>query len=166
MITGGETIRAFVRALGPIGFAMYDNLSVISANIVEEMVARVKSCIDLEISKEGRRIRKPLKKRFKGGKKHEQCISKVGHDDKHRSLNQRPSREVYETFMPPNREISMILIKMKRKDLETPPALRKNDAPMGNEVNQYCRYHRWKGHSTVIVRSCRRTFKASSKEAT
>lgn len=37
VIIGGETIRAFVRALGPKGFALYDSLSVILVNIVEEI---------------------------------------------------------------------------------------------------------------------------------
>lgn len=55
VITGGKTIRAFVKALGPRGFTLYDSLSVIAVNIVEEMATRVKSYIDLEISKEGRK---------------------------------------------------------------------------------------------------------------
>lgn len=51
VITGGKTNRAFVRVLGPKGSALYDNLSVIPVNTMEEMTATVKSYIDLEIAK-------------------------------------------------------------------------------------------------------------------
>lgn len=37
---------------------------------------------------------------------------------------------------------------MEWKALETPSAPRKNDPPMRNKVNQYCRYHRCKGQNT------------------
>lgn len=49
---GGETIHAFVRALGPRGSSLYDKLTVISVNTVEEMTTRVKSYNDLENTKE------------------------------------------------------------------------------------------------------------------
>lgn len=62
VITGGETICAFVRVLGPRGFALYDSLNVIPVNTVEEMEAHVKSYIDLEIAKEGRKLPKEMKK--------------------------------------------------------------------------------------------------------
>lgn len=54
VITGGETIHAFVTVLGPRGSALHDSLSVIPVNTIDEMVAQVKSYIDLEIAKEGR----------------------------------------------------------------------------------------------------------------
>lgn len=53
VITGGRTIHAFMIVLEPRVSALYDRLSVISVNTVEEMAGRVKSYIDLEISKEG-----------------------------------------------------------------------------------------------------------------
>lgn len=51
VITSGEKIYAFVRALGPRVSTLYDSLSVIPVNIVEDMTARVKLYIDLEIAK-------------------------------------------------------------------------------------------------------------------
>lgn len=64
VITDNETIRAFVRALGPTCSALYDSLSVIPVNTMEEMAARVNSYIDLEIAKEGRKTYKEMKKEF------------------------------------------------------------------------------------------------------
>lgn len=60
----------------------------------------------------------------------------------------RPNREVYETFNPLNQKISVVLAKMERNDMATPSSPRKNDAPMGNDLNQYNRFHRYKVHST------------------
>lgn len=79
-IMGGETKRAFVRALGPRGSALYDNLSVISVNTVEEMAARAKSYIDLEIAKEGRKLPKGANKEIQEGKRPEQRPLKASHD--------------------------------------------------------------------------------------
>lgn len=81
---GGETICAFVRALGPRGFDLYNNLSVISVNNVEEMTATVKSYNSLEISKEGRKTHKEMKKKVDEEKRHEQRLPKVGHNDQKR----------------------------------------------------------------------------------
>lgn len=55
VITGGETIYAFVKVLRPRGSALYDNLSVIPVTVVEEIAVRVKSYIELEIANEGKK---------------------------------------------------------------------------------------------------------------
>lgn len=74
------------------------------------MAERVKSYIDLEMEKEVRKTHKESKKDTHEGKKTEQCHKKGGHqDDKRRSQVTCPNREVYETFTPPNQEISIIL---------------------------------------------------------
>lgn len=49
VITERETIRAFVRALGPRRFALYDSLSVIHVTTIKTLATRVKLSIDLEI---------------------------------------------------------------------------------------------------------------------
>lgn len=51
-----------MKALGPKDSALYDNLSIIPVNTVEDMTERVKSCTDLEITKEGRKRHKEIKK--------------------------------------------------------------------------------------------------------
>lgn len=58
VITGAEMIRTIVRVLGLRGFALYDSMSVIPANTIEEMAIRVKSYINLEITEEGRKVHK------------------------------------------------------------------------------------------------------------
>lgn len=59
VIPGRETIRAFIRALGPRGSVLYSSLSVIPVNTVKPMMVRIKSYVELEIVK-------TLKRRFKG----------------------------------------------------------------------------------------------------
>lgn len=82
VITCSETIRAFVRALGPKGFVLYDSLSVVLVNTVDEMATRVKSYIDLEITMEGRKtVRKETKNEAHEGKKSGQRHQMVGNDD-------------------------------------------------------------------------------------
>lgn len=77
VITGDETIRAFLRALGLRVSALYDNLSVIPVITVEEMAVMVKSSIDLEITKEGRKMtHKETEKVVQVGKKIEKHPSK------------------------------------------------------------------------------------------
>lgn len=134
VITGGETIRAFVRVLGPRGFALYDSLNVIPVNTVEEMEAHVKSYIDLEIAKEGRKLPKEMKKEFQEGKRPKQRPPKVSHEQRHPFIH-RPNREVYETFTPMNQDNSVVLTEMEIKDLATPTTPKRNDAPMGNNMN-------------------------------
>lgn len=68
VITGDETIRSFVRALGPRGPSLYDIISVMPINTVEEMTARVKSYIDLVITKDGGRPKRNLRRRSMKGK--------------------------------------------------------------------------------------------------
>lgn len=68
VVTSGETIRAFVRALGPKSSALYDSMSDIPVNTVKVMEARVKAYIDLEIAKEGRKAHKESKKEVHEGK--------------------------------------------------------------------------------------------------
>lgn len=70
VITGGETNHTFMRVLRPKGTTLYGSLSVIPVNTVEARATRVKSYIDLEIVKEGRkmitnRIRKTMKENAK-----------------------------------------------------------------------------------------------------
>lgn len=85
IIIGVETIRAFVRALRPRGSALYDSLSVIPANIGEEMATRIKSYIELEIAEECRKAHKDSNKDIHEGKKSQQRHQKGGHqDDKRR----------------------------------------------------------------------------------
>lgn len=120
-----------MRALGPGGSTLYDSLSVIPVNSVEQMTTRVKSYIYLEIANEGRKIYKELKKEVHEGKKSEQCPPKLGHDDqKCRLLLSSPRREAYEKFTPLNQEIPVILVEMERRDWLTSPTPRNNDAPM------------------------------------
>lgn len=103
VITCGEIIHAFVRELRAKGTALYDNLSVIPVNTIEEMTTRVKSYIDLEIANEGRKPHKESKKEIHEGKWSEQCPRKNGNEDpKCRPIIPHPSREVYETFTPVN----------------------------------------------------------------
>lgn len=64
VIIGGETIRAFVRALGPKGFALYDSLSVILVNIVEEIAVQGKPYNNLKIINKGRKLPKEAKKEY------------------------------------------------------------------------------------------------------
>lgn len=52
-----------MRALGPKGSSLYDNVSVIPINIMEEMAPWVKSYIDLAIAIDGKTTQKELKKR-------------------------------------------------------------------------------------------------------
>lgn len=63
LITRGGTIRDFVRALGPKGSTLYNSMSVIPVNTVDEMAACAKSYIDLEIAKEGRNAYKEASKK-------------------------------------------------------------------------------------------------------
>lgn len=63
VITRRETICAFIRALAPRGFALYDSLSVILVYTMEKMVARFKSYINLEITKEERKAHKETSKK-------------------------------------------------------------------------------------------------------
>lgn len=70
-----------MKALGPRDSALYDSLSVNSVNTLEEMTMRVKSYIDLEMAKEGRKMHKKLKKKVQEGNRPEQCPSKEGQDD-------------------------------------------------------------------------------------
>lgn len=63
VIKGDETICTFVSALGLRGFILYDILNVISVNTIEEMEACVKSYINLDIAKEGRKMLKDRKER-------------------------------------------------------------------------------------------------------
>lgn len=66
VITGGETIFTFIRVLGLRDSALYNSLSVIPINIVEEMETMVKSYIEFENAKEGRKAtHKETKKRYK-----------------------------------------------------------------------------------------------------
>lgn len=150
VITGGETIRTFIRVLGLRDSALYNSLSVIPINIVEEMETMVKSYIEFENAKEGRKAtQKETKKEVQEEKRPDQRPPKAGLDDhKCHPIIMRPKREVYETITPLTQEISVILAEMERKDLATPPAPRKRDAPMGNDLNKYCRYDRCKGHNT------------------
>lgn len=77
VITGGETIHVLVGVLGPRVSALYDSPSVIPVNTVEEMVTRVKSYIDLEKAKEGRKVHKEASnKEIQEGKKQEQRPTK------------------------------------------------------------------------------------------
>lgn len=69
VIMEGETICTFVRALGPRGFSLYDNLSLIPVNTVEEMTVKGKSYRNLEIAKEVWKAHKESKKVFHEGKK-------------------------------------------------------------------------------------------------
>lgn len=63
VITGGESIRAFVKALGPRGSALYGNLCIIPINTIEGMTTIVKSHIVLEIAKEVRKaLRNPRRR--------------------------------------------------------------------------------------------------------
>lgn len=80
-ITVGKTIHAFVRALLPRVSALYDSLNVIMVKTVEEMAAWVKSYIDMEIAKEGRKTHKETKKEIQERKRPEQRSPKAGHDD-------------------------------------------------------------------------------------
>lgn len=77
VITGGENIHAFIRALGPRSSALYDNLSIIPVNTFEEMVVRVKSYIDLEIAKESRKSHKESNKEIHEGKKRSSARKRV-----------------------------------------------------------------------------------------
>lgn len=61
-----------MKALGPKDSALYENLSIIPVNTVEEMAERVKSCTDLEITKEGRKRHKEIKKEVHERKRSEQ----------------------------------------------------------------------------------------------
>lgn len=72
------------------------------------------------------------------GKWLEQRPPKSGQEHR-RPFIQRSNREVYETFTPLNQDISVVLTEMERKDLTTLSTPRKNDVPMGNDLNQYCR---------------------------
>lgn len=58
-----------MRALGPKGSSLYDNVSVIPINIMEEMAPWVKSYIDLAIAIDGKTTQKELKKEVQEGKK-------------------------------------------------------------------------------------------------
>lgn len=57
--------------------------------------------------------------------------------------------KVFENYTP-IREYSAILREMDSKDLTPPPMPQKNGAPMGTNVDQYCRYHQNKCHHTNI----------------
>lgn len=87
VITGGENICAFVRVLSLRGSPWYDSLSIILLNIVEQIAARVKSYIDLKITKEIR------KKEVHEGKKPEQRLPKCEHDYKHHPFIQHTPNE-------------------------------------------------------------------------
>lgn len=110
---------------------------------------RFKSYIDLEITKKGSKTQKERKKEVHEGKRSEHHLPKRIHDDHkcHRLLS-FPSREGYEMFTHLNQDILVVLIEMEKKDWAMPLALRKNDASMGSELDQYYRHHRCKGHST------------------
>lgn len=107
VITGGGTIRTFVRAIGPKGSTGYDNVSVIPVNTVEEMVTSVKFYIDLEITKEGRKTaNKETKKGTQKGKMPDQRPPKAEYDDqKCRPRIPRLNREVHGFFRPLTQEI-------------------------------------------------------------
>lgn len=62
VITSDEIICTFVRAIGPRGSFLYDSLSVIPVNTIEDMTEKVKSYIDLEIAKEWRKYHNESKK--------------------------------------------------------------------------------------------------------
>lgn len=156
-LTTGETIRAFVRTIGPRYSTLYENLSVIPVNTVEEMGVRFKSYTDLEMKKEGKKAHKKFKKEIHEGKKLEHHPQKGGHqDDKRHRLVTLINREVYETFTPLNQEISVILNDLEKRDWASPLSPRKNRAHMGSDQDQYCRYHRCKGHSTDDCRILKR----------
>lgn len=104
-----------MRALGPKGSTLYENLSVISVNIVEEMTTRVKLYIDLQTADESRMTHKELKKKAEEGKRLEKCLPKSGHDDrKCRPLLSQLSREGYGIFTVLNQHMSVT--KMNKKD--------------------------------------------------
>lgn len=119
VIIGGETIHAFVRALGVRGSAMYDNLSVIPIipiTIIEEMLARVKSYTNLEITKKGNKVHKDSKKGIHEGKHLKQRPHKIHQEDKRRPLVSDPNMEVYETHTPLNQEILAIRSEIENSD--------------------------------------------------
>lgn len=58
VITGGETIHAFVKDLGAKHSIQYDSQSVIPINTLEDMTVKVESYIDLEIVKKGKKTHK------------------------------------------------------------------------------------------------------------
>lgn len=79
---------------------MYDNLRIILVNTVEELAARVKSYVDLEISKEWRNVPKESKNEIQKGKRIEQHTSKASHDHRWPFLA-HPNRDVYDTSFTP-----------------------------------------------------------------
>lgn len=97
---GGVTSHwLFVRALRPKGTALSDRLNVISVNTIEEMVVRIKSYIDLQIEKEGRKNHKESTKDVHKGNMPEQRLYKSGHDvHKGFPILPCPYKEVHETF--------------------------------------------------------------------
>lgn len=103
VITGREAIHAFGRALGPKGSKLYNSLSIIPINTVEVMTERVKSYIDPEIAKDSKTSKQhPHKNNRKNEKRH--------------LVVPHPNREVYETYIPLNQEISIILNEMEKRD--------------------------------------------------
>lgn len=91
----------------------------------------VKSYIDLEIAKEGRKTYKELKK--EGNRPKQRPIKSRHNDHKCRPLLSHSSKEVYEKFTPLNQKISVVLVELERKDWATPPTPRKNGALMGSK---------------------------------
>lgn len=81
VITGGEAVCAFVKALGARGSDLYDSIPVILVTTVEEMRTSVKLYIDLEIANEDMKGHKDSKSEIYEEEKSEQRSHKNYHED-------------------------------------------------------------------------------------
>lgn len=126
VITGGEAVCAFVKALGARGSDLYDSLRVKLVTTVEEMRTSVKLYIDLEIANEDMKGHKDSKSEIYEEEKSEQRSHKNYHEDQCRPLVSRPNREVYETYTHLKQKISVILNEMEIRDWALPPDPQKN----------------------------------------